>query len=202
MKQINITVRGIRPLIMHNGRLADPRDPISAQIASLTEKKPKSRTEEEKRRLDWLQWRGALYWDDERNCIAVPGENVEKYMAEGAAKIRKQKQIVAAAYIPEFMIPILLPEGIKAPASPEAMYADARFVFRKIVRIPPKTGGRQPIERVIIPTGWRLKFQVEFDDTEIDGKHIFKAIEQGFQWGGLGIWRPKFGRGIIEESNG
>jgi hypothetical protein len=51
----------------------------------------------------------------------------------------------------------------------------------------------------MIPTGWSLSFDIEFDDSIVNPKNLLKAMSDAGSLVGLGDWRPKFGRFLVEE---
>jgi hypothetical protein len=50
----------------------------------------------------------------------------------------------------------------------------------------------------MFPTGWVLRFELEFDDSVIGPKELVKAMNDAGALVGLGDWRPKFGRFLVE----
>ena len=76
------------------------------------------------------------------------------------------------------------------------MFADPRFILRKGVMI-----NRSRIIRIrpMIPVGWCLEFDLEFDASIIDPQSLLKAMIDAGALIGLGDWRPKFGRFLVEQ---
>jgi hypothetical protein len=53
--------------------------------------------------------------------------------------------------------------------------------------------------RPMIPTGWTMAFDLEFDEGIVNPKNLMKAMTDAGSLVGLGDWRPKFGRFLVEE---
>jgi hypothetical protein len=51
----------------------------------------------------------------------------------------------------------------------------------------------------MIPTGWTMTFDLEFDEGIVNPKNLMKAMTDAGSLVGLGDWRPKFGRFLVEE---
>lgn len=194
MKTLTTTWTGIRPLIMHNAALVDPLNPYVKKKRAISMKGSKKLTDSDREEMQQLEWTGALYWDDEIG-LYIPSSNIEKCIREGAVKSRLGKSAEAASFVTD---PIVALDAGKYPKDMEKLYATPGFQLRSAVRIPPKTGARVMTARPMIPTGWKIKFTVEFDDSVINGKDIVKAMIDAGSLVGLGDWRPKFGRFTVE----
>lgn len=187
---IEVKLTGIRPLLMHNGLLADPTNEFTIRAKKITAKSQKKRTLADWEELNRIQWEGSLYWDAQEGPV-IPADNIERCVQLGAQKSRLGKDVKAAAWCaePEFRL------EYDGPRDKEKMFRDSRFVHRvcvvvdyaRIIRIRP-----------MIPTGWSLRFSMEYDETILNGKDLIKAIEDAGKYIGLGDWRPKFGRFVVE----
>ncbi len=83
LEEINATLVGCSPLIMHNGQLADPFNKWVKELKPLTSKSRK--TDEQLLEIRRLEWFGGLYLDQEKN-IAIPADNVLALVVDGAKK--------------------------------------------------------------------------------------------------------------------
>ena len=190
MNTLQIKWTGIRPLIMHNGLMADPTNPLVRQIKEITSKGSKKLTDTDYEERDWLEWQAGVYWDTDGPVI--PSDNIERCVQLGGQKSRIGKDIAACVFCTEPVIPL----QYDGPKDMQKMYADPRFTLRKgvavqqsrIIRIRPQ-----------IPTGWSLAFEVEFDSSIVNPKALFKAMVDAGALIGLGDHRPKFGRFLVEQ---
>lgn len=182
---------GIRPLVMHNGLLADPTNPYTVAIKKIVSKGTRKLTITDYEQRDALEWEGGLYWDDDLGLV-IPADNIERCIQLGAQKSRLGKDVQAAVFCTEVLLPIVY-DGPKKKA---ALMADPRFTLRKCVVI---QKSRLVRVRPMIPNPWSIDVEIEFDDSVIDAKRIFQAAVDAGALVGLGDWRPKFGRFSVEQ---
>src|SRR5262245_5780287 len=93
-QQKKYKITGVSPLILHNGRLANPLDEYTRKIKELTGKKDK--TEADYEEMARLEWYGGLYTDKGQICI--PGEIFEATFVNGAKKRKRGPQAKAGVY--------------------------------------------------------------------------------------------------------
>jgi hypothetical protein len=191
MKSIKVKWTGIRPLVMHNGLMADPTNPLVRRIKEITSKGSKKLTDADYEERDRLEWEAGLYWDSNDGLI-MPSDNIERCIQLGAQKSRIGKDVQAAVFcaVPHVSISYTGPKGM------EKLYADPRFTLRKGVAV---QKSRIIRIRPMIPTGWSMTFDVEFDEGIVNPKNLMKAMSDAGSLVGLGDWRPKFGRFLVEE---
>lgn len=188
MKTIKMTWTGIRPLVMHNGQLADKKNPFVRAIKPILQKKTKM-NDSDFEQVERLEWEGGLYWSNELGLV-IPSDNIERCLQLGAQKSRLGKDVQAAVLCsePEYK---LVYDG---PKTIEGLYKDPRFSLRKGVVV---QKNRVIRVRPMIPTGWSVAFELEYDDTVVDEKGLRMAAVNAGAMIGLGDWRPKFGRFIV-----
>ncbi len=196
MKQLKVTIRGIRPTILHNGQTADPTNRYTRAVKQITAKGSKKMTDDDYERRDRLEWEAGLYWSDGVGPV-MPSDNIEACIKSGAQKSRKGKDFSAAVLCSEAEVPIEFdyPKD-KGVITMDALYRDSRFSIRKGVKV---QQSRIMRIRPMIPTGWKLTFTLEYDETILNRQSIEQAIADAGALIGLSDWRPKFGRFIIES---
>jgi hypothetical protein len=187
---MNVKWTGIRPLIQHNGMMADPTNRIARRIKEITAKGSRKMTDADYEERDRLEWEGGLYWDDDLGPVIL-SDAIERCIQLGAQKSRLGKDVQAAVFCTE-PVTKLLYDG---PRTKEKLYADARFTIRKGVAI---QKSRVIRVRPMFPTGWSLQFTLEFDESILNPKSLEKAMTDAGALIGLGDWRPKFGRFLVE----
>lgn len=192
MKDVKIKITGIRPLVLHNGLLADPTNPYTLAIKKITSKGSKKLTEHDYTERDRLEWLGGLYWSESLNAIALPSDNIERCIQEGAKKNRLGKDFAAAVFVSESEVAV---DHRLSGQTREAMYSEPAYTLRKGVKV--------QLSRIIrirpmIPTGWSLTFTVEFDESIVNRNAVIQALTEAGALVGLGDWRPKFGRFTTE----
>lgn len=189
MKTMKVKWTGLRPLLMHSAQLADPLNPIVRKIKEHTAKKTK-KTDYDLEEIDRLSYIGSLYLGEDGKPV-IPSDNIERCIQLGAQKKRLGKDVAAAVLCVDAEYPLMY----DGPKGPEKMYANPRFVNRKSVAV---QKSRVMRVRPMIPTGWELAFEIEFDESVINEKAIVSAMEDAGTLVGLGDWRPKFGRFAVE----
>jgi hypothetical protein len=190
MKILKVKWTGIRPLVMHNGLMADPINPYTRRIKEIVRKGCKKLTDSDYEERDRLEWEAGLYWSEKEGPV-VPSDNIERCIQLGAQKSRLGKDVQAAVFCSDPEVRV----QYEGPRNKDKMYANAAFVLRKGVAI---QKARLIRTRPMIPTGWLLEFSVEYDDTILNEKSLIKAMQDAGALVGLGDWRPKFGRFTVE----
>ena len=190
MKTITTRWTGIRPLVMHNGLMADPTNKRTRRIKEICAKGSKKLTDSDYEERDRLEWEAGLYWSDEIGAV-IPSDNIERCIQLGAQKSRLGKDVQAAV----FCVATEIKLDYEGPRDQEKMYSSGRFMLRKGVAV---QKSRIIRIRPMIPTGWSLDFELEFDDSILNEKNLFKAMVDAGALIGLGDWRPKFGRFTVE----
>ncbi len=190
MKMLEATWEGVRPLIMHNGQLADPLNKYTMAIKEITSKGSKKMTVDDLAERDRLEWEGGLYWDSEVGPH-IPTDCIERCIQLGAQKSRKGKDIQAAVFVTEEIVPLVY----DGPKKLEKLYATngnlSPFQIRKGVVI---KGNRIMRVRPRFPVPWSISFTLEYDEGVTEAKTIIKAMVDAGALVGLCDWRPKYGR--------
>lgn len=187
MKTKNYTIIGIRPIIQHNGLLADPTNSYVRKIKEYTGKRKK--TDSDYEQIEKLEWEGSLYYNKESGPY-IPAVNIERCIIAGAKKSRLGKDFDAGVMIDGDEIPL----EYDGPRELSKLKKDPAFKLKCGVVI---NRARIMKVRPIFPTGWKLSFSVMYDEGLVNTEQLDKAIEDGGLYSGLGDWRPRFGRFII-----
>lgn len=192
MKSIGFKITGVRPLVLHNGLMADPTNHYTIAIKKITAKGSKKLTPCDHAERDRLEWEAGLYWSEELGGIVIPSDNLERCIQDGARKSRLGKDFAAGVFVTE---PEVAVSHRKSGKSKEAIYSDPSYTLRKGVKV---QMARIIRIRPMIPTGWSIKFNVEFEDSIVSRASVIDAITEAGATVGLGDWRPKFGRFAVE----
>lgn len=182
---------------MHNGLLADPKAPYSRLIKEITSKRTK--TESDYDELEKLEWLGGLYFAEYGSVFAlagkvkvvIPSDNIERCIQLGAQKTKRGKDIQSGVLCSDTEIEV----EYEGPKDLAKMFADPAFMLRKGVRV---QKNRIIRVRPMIPTGWKIKVRLEYDKDQINEQNIRRAMLDAGSFIGLGDWRPKFGRFLVE----
>ena len=172
MKELQITIQGTTPLLVHRFTDAAQMSATAGSRPSIANdaKSPHEQAEE------------SLYVGDD-GTSGIPAPNVMrclidagKYLKVGRSKITTQKSslIPAAISIQELFLPIASEDGWKVDTRP--------------VRIP-STGGRILRHRPCYDD-WELAFHLQLDETVLTDKMLREILDLAGSRIGLGDFRP------------
>lgn len=180
-KQLRCKITSVSPLLMHNGQLADPSNPIARKMKAITSKRKK--TEADFAELGRLEWMGGLYIKDGKPII--PGTLIEATLTNAAKKLRLGKEAQQTILCPEDS-----PLVYDGPMDMDALWQDENF--RLVVGVKIKTS------RVIRTrprfNQWSIDTAIVFDDQQLSESQVKEICVIAGQQIGFGDWRPKFGR--------
>lgn len=185
-EHIEVRVRGVAPLLLHNAQLADPLNPLTRAIKAITGKRKK--TDADLEELARLEFHGGLYLDA-KGRPAVPGECIEGCIRDGAKKTRKGKDVQCG----------VLSDGVwpleyDGPKDPEKLWLVAAFRDYRGCKV---NNGIVMRMRPKFPS-WALTFRVAYHPEVVSRTSLDEWIVTAGQFVGVGDYRPKFGRFEVE----
>ncbi len=185
MYLVDCEIEGLAPLLQH--RFATP------ELADLTQGGRRVTGA-----VDYTEeWREYLYRTPEGK-IGQPAIHIEQAMIKAAGSFRitgrrgvTYRDLFKASV---FVTPELLSHGVTCPETlttnpEEPVYLDMRPVViqkARVVRIRPA-----------LKKGWRLQFTIEVVDEQIPATILKDVIELAGKTGGIGDYRPRFGRFMV-----
>lgn len=200
MKSVKVEFTGIRPLIMANPQTIKISNPFATEGRRLNREFKRFRRKEDDHKLFELEalqirndWESSAYWDKSKCMFFLPDSVLLACMREGGAASRKGKDIDRCVIITETEAYV----QCKKFKSLDEAFKDPAFRLEGPCKIPPKKGNLIWKARCMIPTGWSLQFSIEFDEDTIAEKSMIEILEAAGKVG-VGGWRPKFGRFLVE----
>lgn len=191
MKERTYKIQGVAPLIIHNARLSDPLDKWAKLVAEITRKKKK--TEADLMEMARREWFGGLYLND-AGKVVIPGSNLERMIRDAATKSKMGMQVQAGVIIPEFDGFVLkFPDNGKKM---DTLWANGSHSLRASCKL---RQSRVIRTRPCFLT-WALEFTVQFDEELLNPKQIDEFVVLAGRIIGLGDWRPKYGRFVMESA--
>lgn len=182
--EINITLEGIRPILMHNSRLANPVDPWTLKIKEVTSKRKKTETDHQT--VSHLEARGSCY-ETADGLLAIPVDNVfgSIYVAAKAFKLGTR---IKGALIPITDIEPIYLDG-------ETRSADEHLSTWDNVDIRSVAVQRARVmrSRPIIRAPWTVTHTFEYMDDEINPAELQQILDRAGKIVGIGDYRPRFG---------
>jgi hypothetical protein len=183
MINFRITIEGTAPLLMHNGRLANPLDPAAKAIKRVSGKRQKTDADyEEVARLDHM---GALYLDPDVGPY-LPSDNIWKTLHKAAMKSKKGKKVEEGVFISSDVNPL----AYRGPRDADGLWADENFRHLSTVVI---SRSRVPRCRPIFRE-WRVDADGILDPNVLELTELRDIATIAGQLIGLGDWRPRYGR--------
>jgi len=177
------TIKGVSPLMCHNGQLANPFNPIVKEMKKITSKRKK--TDDDLNELADLEWMGGLYVNDD-GIPCIPSNLLKATLVNSAKKSRLGKQFTAGLFISDS--PVIQHTGQERTV--EELRTDPKHRDQRMVKVQTSKLLRT---RPIFPD-WKLTFEVAYMPDQIDERDLDQAMETAGYIIGLGDYRPEFGR--------
>ena len=179
----SVKIVGTAPLLLHNGRLANPMDPYAKEVKRVTSKRKK--TDEDHAEIARLEWLGSIYTNAD-GVVCIPGRNLESFCIESGKLYKLGKAVGRAGVLCDGDFPLTYggPKDINKlwDGGGHSDSQTMKVQQARIVRTRPRFDA------------WALSFTVAFDSDVVDDAEMHRIIENGGVRVGLGDSRPRFGR--------
>lgn len=183
---LKFKITGVAPLLLHNGRLADPLDPITQAIKKISGKRNK--TDADHLEMSRLEWLGSLY--RENGNIVLPGYVVEAGLINGAKKIKRGESAKAGMFCEKDF-----PIQYDGPKDVDELWKDENFRLKAGVRV--QRARCMRTRPKFDP--WSAEIEVTFDDQILNAGEIEEFVRICGNQLGLCDWRPRYGRFVAEK---
>jgi hypothetical protein len=180
-ESLKFRLRGVVPLVMHNGQLADPLNKHAKEMKKISGKRAK--TEADFEQLAKIEWYGGLYVHEGAPCL--PGELIEAAFTAAAKKNKRGTQAKAGVISDGFW-----PLEYDGPKSPDELWKSERYRLTTGVRI---QRNRIMRTRPLFPQ-WEATVQIDFLPDQLNEGEVADIVAIMGRVIGLGDWRPRFGR--------
>jgi hypothetical protein len=181
---IHMEVAGRTGLVMHNGRLADPLDPLAIELSRLTDKR--NRTEEEEREISDFEWFAGLYYEKDLGTY-LPAENIVRCLRDAATAWKLGEAVYDFVHVATDRVPV----QHDGPSDPRKLQRLPEYRLRKTVKI---GRNRTPRTRPIF-RAWSMSLDIELDDTDLNLSDFERIVERAGRLEGVGTARKLgFGR--------
>jgi hypothetical protein len=183
-------------ILMHNGQTADPLNEYAQQIKQITNKR-QNKTVDDHKELSRLEFEAGL-WLDSDGKPAIPDCAVEKMFETAAGKVKRGGATSAKSTVN--VLEDFATLKYDGPSTIEELWADKRFVMRRIVN--PNPSAAKPTKGVRTRPIFR-NTSCSFTLCVADGSFGSKEVEDVLTFAGanvgLGDWRPKYGRFVVKS---
>jgi len=176
------TVKGIAPLLMHNGQMVNPLNPLVKEIKKISSKRKK--TDDDHAELSRLEFQASLYVNSAGEYI-IPAEMIEATLINGAKKRKLGTKFKSAVFVEN--------DGkldYEGPKEWEKRLKDPNCVNISKVRVQQNSVMRTRPQFNV----WGTTFTVLYDPELVDASDLDNAVADAGRQCGFGDWRPRFGR--------
>jgi hypothetical protein len=185
-QELQFSFTGVCPLLMHNGHMADPFNPYTKKLKSLTDLKKKST--EVLEQIGRMEWEAGLYLD-ENGVPTLPPLVVEATILAGAKKSRLGPSFKSGFFVQsvKFTSPGIHQKTLDELYESNRHHSVVRVNTSRVVRVRP-----------IFHT-WELLGTAQFDDEQLDEAQVLRAMADAGRVCGIGDYRPQYGRFDVVE---
>jgi hypothetical protein len=187
VKRLSLKLIGTRELLQHSEQLANPMSAVAREMATISKKRGKS--EDDFEQLAQIEFKGGLYFDPDIGPY-IPGMAVERALLDSAKKEKLGTAFKAYAQVEEDRLKLEYKGPRDIPGLWKAGFFDQRMVkvqMSKTLRTRPK-----------FPVGWSISPTIAYDETALDSAQILRCMIRAGEAIGIGDFRPRFGRFIVE----
>lgn len=188
--KLTLKLTGSRPMLMHNGRLANPLDPYTRDLKAISKKR--SKTDDDLERQAYVEARGG-FWETSDHLIGIPTAAVWRSIYDASKAFKLGEDIKRALSYDDETLPILIggrewdcDEWLKNGENPTD-YRPVKVQRNKVMRARPR-----------IPEGWETTQHFDLEETALDPGLLVPVLERAGSLVGIGDWRPTYGRYSIE----
>jgi len=178
---------GAVPIILHNGRTANPLDPWSKALKAISSKRKKTDADHEE--MARIEWYASLY-QDKQGHIILPGMLIEAAFQNGAKKHKLGTTAKASLFVDQHSR--LEFDGMELTADElwergdNTLTVACRVQTSKVMRTR------------FVAEEWSATVTVTYEDTLLNLAQVVDIIDATGSQVGLGTWRPKHGRFFAE----
>ena len=183
---------GVTPLLLSNGRMANPTDPMAAKLKVQTGNKQK--TEKSYEAIAEIEWEGRLYLNKQKQLV-MPGHNIEAAIRDAAKWEQKAKYVSPSIYIPSLPAPFLEIEGRTGVTMSELEPVRDDYWLQAMAKV----RGKPILRTRPMFKQWAVDFELLYRPRLIDESKIYYWLLIAGMQCSLGDWRPRYGQFDVER---
>ena len=199
MQELQFTLRGRTPLLMHNVRLANAFNEYPRAIKEITKKRVK--TDEDAEQLIRLEFLGGMYLEIDEGPTGekhqnpyVPSEWIEGTIRDGAKAQRKGQDILRGVIAKSITFEL----KYDGPNDADELLLLQDFCFTCAAGL----RGVKVMRTRCRFRDWEVNGSVMVQENIINVKDVQTALEHAGSYSGIGDWRPKYGQFDVQFHNG
>lgn len=174
---------GVAPIILHNGRTANPLDPWSKALKGISSKR--SKTDDDYAELMRIQWYASLYQNKEGQII-LPSMMIEAALLNGAKKHKLGTLAKAALFVDQHSC--LEFDGMDL--SIDKLWERGENELTISCRVQ----SSRIMRTRFIAENWSAKINVCFESELLNLRQVVDIVDSAGSQHGVGTWRPRHGR--------
>lgn len=184
-KEKEYQLKSVCPILLHNGQTADQTNKFAKALKLISKKRVKTDADfEEMARIEFM---AGLYMD--KNGPVLPAENLTAMLIKAAKKRREGPAATSGMFVLEHAR--LEYEG---PREADSLWADEQYRHVALVVVQRNRIARtRPIFHE-----WQAVVKVTYEDELVNESQLDEWFEIAGSQIGIGDWRPRFGRFIVE----
>lgn len=182
--ELTIRLNGIGPMLQHNGRLANPIDPYTRQLAAISKKRNK--TDEDLAEMAMIEARAGMY-ETVDGLLGLPNENVWRCIYDAAKAFKLGEDIKRALLFSVDTVPLTI-DGEHAKCetyldnAENMLYRSVKVQRNRVMRARP------------IVNNWQSEHHFDLLTDVIDLGNLQPVLERAGRLVGVGDWRPMYGK--------
>jgi hypothetical protein len=181
--ELRIELSGLKPMLQHNGRLANPLDPYTQVVKSLAAKRKK--TDEDLASLLSAEARAAAY-ETHDSLLGLPTGNVWASIYNAATAYRRGADIKRALSYQDIIEPVLVDgESVDVEVFLKGI---GKVDIRPVAVARAKTLRARPIVH-----NWSTVHHFDLMEDVIDVRDLVPILGRAGRLVGVGDWRPTYG---------
>jgi len=189
VKEVDVAVNGIAPLLMNNPQTVDRFNKYAKRMSHINAKKTK-RTDEDYHELGNIEIRSKIYHNEELG-VYVPARWLMAAICKVSNKIAKiPKADIRSAVFPTEEKLELSYDKKELVKTPDDIVGNEFFRHKMIL----PQGTVRLVKHAPIFHNWSFNTRLEFDDAILDASDLVRIIDYCAFRGGFGDFRPTFGR--------
>ena len=189
MANLKVKLKGVCPLLMHNGQTADPINHFSRAIKAISGKRKK--VDADYIEMSRLEWYASIYVNEE-NQIIIPSDNIDATLINGAKKQKLGSVAKSALWVNHDAVLVHSKSGL----SIDELWADETTRFIKAVKI----GTSKVMRTRPVFKDWSCVIDVDYDELQLNEETVISIFIDAGRMVGIGDWRPRFGRFEVEKA--
>ena len=182
--EFKVKIKGIRPIIMHNGDGLNPRSAANIEKAKINSKPKRNVTEPDKARLAELECLTSL-WLDGDDKPTIPQSAIRRCLETAATKLRQSPQVKEGLRVMQTFFQY---DTGRYGESLDELVKSTQFTTGVVL-----PGRRSRIERTRakFDTPWECAFTLDVDEELVDQEQLDRWLDIAGRRIGLGNWRPE-----------